>query len=337
MNWFMQNADPGVAANRPSSSSPAYADEDAENKGEKPEKPKAPKFVKTKAEHVRNEKWGGWAAIDFRPIQIRGPNYLTERVKIPTRAPIFYLQKVEVLSSGGTIPHISQRSWSWLSATHEKRKEAMRKLRADSNYVPKDAPKFSSSIDENDTKRLRIKDPDFIFVVNFIVPGNINFVCYLVRNVLDEKNECFTDNTPDKQLVDTEDDPNFDRAFERFIHGTEEFRHQKFKLIPTVVDGNYFVKTAVGNRPAIVGMKLTQKYFWSVEKNYFEVDIDVSSSQAGNSLFYLTSSYARHLVIDLTFLIESQEQDELPERVMGGVRCINFVLSEIDKADHTKD
>ena len=45
----------------------------------------------------------------------------------------------------------------------------------------------------------------------------------------------------------------------------------RFKLIPTVVEGPYIVRKAVGNKPALLGRKLNQRYFRG--SGYVETDV----------------------------------------------------------------
>jgi hypothetical protein len=99
---------------------------------------------------------------------------------------------------------------------------------------------------------------------------------------------------------------------------SDEYRNQRFKLIPGIVEGPWIVKRAVGNTPAIIGNKLTTTYHWG--PNYFEVDVDVGSSVAANAIWSLVRNYVRALVIDLAVLIEAKTEDELPEHIIGGLR-----------------
>ena len=57
-----------------------------------------------------------------------------------------------------------------------------------------------------------------------------------------------------------------------FVCGSDKYRNTHVKIIPAVVDGgNWLVRNAVGNRPAILGNKLTQTYHTDEKKNYLEV------------------------------------------------------------------
>lgn len=48
----------------------------------------------------------------------------------------------------------------------------------------------------------------------------------------------------------------------------------RFKLIPSIVEGPFIVKKAVGNKPALLGRKLRQRYFRG--PNYVETDVGES-------------------------------------------------------------
>lgn len=74
---------------------------------------------------------------------------------------------------------------------------------------------------------------------------------------------------------------------ERFWFGDDTFRNNRFKMIPIIVKGAWSIKTAVGQKPALTGTKLTQKYF--LGPNYLEVDIDISSSTVANTILGMVS------------------------------------------------
>jgi hypothetical protein len=75
-----------------------------------------------------------------------------------------------------------------------------------------------------------------------------------------------------------EADTPFGRIARPFFFGNDdEFRNNRFKLIPKIVEGNMVVKMAVKDTPTLIGNKLKQYYFKG--DNYFELDIDIGSSQ----------------------------------------------------------
>ena len=81
--------------------------------------------------------------------------------------------------------------------------------------------------------------------------------------------------------------------FGRFVHGTDEFRNARFKLIPHVALGPWVVQRAVGTKPLIVGKAL--KVAYHTKPNYMEVDIDIGSSTVANNVvrFVLGCAHAR--------------------------------------------
>lgn len=115
------------------------------------------------------------------------------------------------------------------------------------------------------------------------------------------------------------------------------------QIIPKIPEGNWLVKKTVGTTPAILGNKLTQVssrskrfvfsyhlrnpplmssstyqvYFEDPNRHFFEIDVDVSSTKVGGGILSMVKGHAKALLLDLNFLLESQEYDELPERLIG--------------------
>ena len=116
------------------------------------------------------------------------------------------------------------------------------------------------------------------------------------------------------------------KLLKRFCSGSDAFRNARFKLIPSVEVGSWFVKKAVGSRPAILGKAVKQRF--SKGKGYFEVDVDCNSSPAAGRVISVVKSYAKSLVVDLAFLIEAQNGDELPERLLGCARLSHIELDD---------
>jgi hypothetical protein len=59
-----------------------------------------------------------------------------------------------------------------------------------------------------------------------------------------------------------EADTPFGRVAYPFFYGNDdEFRNNRFKLIPKVIDGNMVVKMAVKDTPTLLGNKLKQYYY----------------------------------------------------------------------------
>ena len=72
--------------------------------------------------------------------------------------------------------------------------------------------------------------------------------------------------------------------------------------------------------------KLRQKFFRG--EDYLEVDVDCNSSPAAGRVISVVKSYAKSLVVDLAFLIEAQNGDELPERLLGCARLSHIELDD---------
>lgn len=56
------------------------------------------------------------------------------------------------------------------------------------------------------------------------------------------------------------------------------FDDSRFKLIPSVVSGPFIVRKAVGNKPALLGRKVSQRYFRG--PGYVETDVGEQAEQA---------------------------------------------------------
>lgn len=147
----------------------------------------------------------------------------------------------------------------------------------------------------------------FIFAVNLQIPGR-DYHHAIFYYVLD-------DPIPHGSLL------------HRFIHDDDDaFRNSRFKLINRIVRGPWIVRATVGNYAAcLLGKALTCHYIRG--PNYFEIDVDIGSSALANAILHLALGYVNSVTVDMAFLVEAQEEEELPERIMGAVR-----ISQIDMA-----
>ncbi|XP_031406341.1 protein ENHANCED DISEASE RESISTANCE 2-like isoform X2 [Punica granatum] len=116
------------------------------------------------------------------------------------------------------------------------------------------------------------------------------------------------------------DEPVLDGSLmDRFLRGDDGFRNSRLKLIANIVKGPWIVKKAVGEQAiCIIGRALTCKYFKA--DKFLEVDIDIGSSMMASAIVHLAFGYITTLTVDLAFLIESQTESELPEKILGAVR-----------------
>ncbi|XVE97523.1 hypothetical protein REPUB_Repub03eG0026900 [Reevesia pubescens] len=145
----------------------------------------------------------------------------------------------------------------------------------------------------------------FIFVLNLEVPAKPNYslVLYYAADRPVNKNSLLG----------------------KFVDGTDMFRDARFKLIPSIVEGYWMVKRAVGTKACLLGKAVTCKYFR--QDNFLEIDVDIGSSSVARSVIGLVLGYVTSLVVDLAILIEAKEEAELPEYILGTVR-LNHVRPE---------
>mmetsp|Transcript_10578 Transcript_10578/g.25851 ORF Transcript_10578/g.25851 Transcript_10578/m.25851 type:complete len:998 (+) Transcript_10578:119-3112(+) len=101
----------------------------------------------------------------------------------------------------------------------------------------------------------------------------------------------------------------------------------RFKFIPRVVSGPFIVRCAVKETPVIMGQKVEQKYF--SDSSYFEIDVHVDSSYAANAIIKLAHAYSVNIEVDMVWLLEAKEEEELPERLLAGARLSNVDFSKV--------
>nr|GMC61204.1 protein ENHANCED DISEASE RESISTANCE 2 [Ipomoea batatas] len=111
---------------------------------------------------------------------------------------------------------------------------------------------------------------------------------------------------------------NKDSLLGKFIDGTDLYRDSRFKLIPSIIEGYWMVKRAVGTKACLLGKAVTCKYLR--QDNFLEIDVDIGSSSVARSIIGLVLGYVTSLVVDLAILIEAKEEAELPEYILGTVR-----------------
>ncbi|CAK9882974.1 unnamed protein product [Sphagnum jensenii] len=114
---------------------------------------------------------------------------------------------------------------------------------------------------------------------------------------------------------------------DRFANGDDAFRNSRFKLIPSIVEGYWMVKRAVGTKACLLGRAVTCHYLR--EDNFLEIDVDIGSSSVARGVVGLVLGYLTNVVVDLAILIEAKGEQELPEYLLGTVR-INRI--EVDSA-----
>ncbi|EPS63274.1 hypothetical protein M569_11507, partial [Genlisea aurea] len=154
----------------------------------------------------------------------------------------------------------------------------------------------------------------FIVAVNLQVPGREHYsaVFYFSRKLDD--------------LIDSSP------LLYQFINGSDAFRNSRFKIVNKIVKGPWIVKTAVGNYSAcLLGRTLNCHYHRG--PNYLEIDVDIGSSAIATAILRLALGCVTSVTLDMGFLVESQREEELPERLFGAVRILQMEMSSATYVD----
>jgi len=80
-----------------------------------------------------------------------------------------------------------------------------------------------------------------------------------------------------------------------------------------------------------MGTKLKQYY--SRGDRYFELILDVSSSKIASHVVGLAKGFAKHLIVDMAFVLEGKQSDMLPERVLGCCRLMHVSFNNLRTID----
>jgi len=133
-----------------------------------------------------------------------------------------------------------------------------------------------------------------------------------------------------ERVLPVGEDPAFDNAFDRFRAGDADYRDAHFKFINKIVHGPQMVMSSVsqfgGEKPGLIGKKLTIQH--NEGANYLEIDMDVSSSSFAKMLQGVILKEFANIALKYVFIIEGQEEDELPERVLGGCFMQKCMINE---------
>lgn len=163
------------------------------------------------------------------------------------------------------------------------------------------------------------------FIVNFRLPwGNVVFTSEIPSKYLPflRHRYCPTSSTP----------PSMDGMSPqevctcRFLMGDDNHKSQTLKILPAVVKGPWIVKKVVDGKPAIVGSKLPTHYMYEPANpelglaEYLEMDLDIVASSAARGILSVAQRYTASLTLDLGFVIQGNDIDELPEQMLVAMR-----------------
>lgn len=144
----------------------------------------------------------------------------------------------------------------------------------------------------------------FIFAINFALPRApalapdeyVNIVMYYGR-------------------IGESDNAEWEALWARFLKMTPQQRGSRLKLLPVIVNGSQAFQNSIANKPAIIGNKL--KCSWFESANHLECIIEVGTSLLASQMWKLMLPQAKHLSMDMAWVIEGQTVDELPEVVVA--------------------
>mmetsp|Transcript_20061 Transcript_20061/g.28829 ORF Transcript_20061/g.28829 Transcript_20061/m.28829 type:complete len:350 (+) Transcript_20061:155-1204(+) len=220
---------------------------------------------------------GGWECSN-QLFDIRGPSYLYDNVKVASQAPLFHMRGVQMVGVNELRPHIALEPWT----------------------------AFPKEDDGNEW-----------LILNYMVPGRSPFqmICYYTASK--EAKRVISPTKGDSTCSTDEEQPTsegWENCLRKFWEADQEYCDARFKIIPNVASGPWLVRMAVGNKPALTGMKVKQLY--TRGDRFFEVDMDIGSSAVAARVLGLVRDFCSVLTVDVGVTIEGQSDEELPERVL---------------------
>jgi hypothetical protein len=124
----------------------------------------------------------------------------------------------------------------------------------------------------------------------------------------------------------------FRRAFGRFAGSTDHaFCAERLKFVFKVQNASAALRATIsmlgGERPVLIAKKLTTSFHRGA--NYLEVDQDVGSSKVASMLNGTMLKASGGMVVDMAWLCEAREEDELPECVLGALRYVQSSFADV--------
>lgn len=303
---------------------------------------------------IFNGAYGGWTESDWSQVSVRGKNYSSDRVKISAGPHLFRCEALHLFNTGAEkLYHISARSNSYANQRYQRLITQRAKLRGkpvvqDENLIETEADLLNPLI-----------------IINFVTPlgqnRNCNLVLYFTRRrhsaqskkcswtelgstntstpTQQQRNIMLTGSPSGKQKqhirtqsrhswYDSDRLHAFDILLKQLLDGSDLFRDTRLKCIPRVADGGWLAKKVVSGTPAILGQKIKQHYYRDVQRNYLEIDVDLNSSMVAGKILSVVNGQAASLVVDISFILQGELHNELPECLLSGVRLIHLKLDK---------
>lgn len=122
------------------------------------------------------------------------------------------------------------------------------------------------------------------------------------------------------------------KVLSRFLAAETADHRDLFKLVMSVEEGPWLVRRAVPATPAIIGRRVTMNTFY-VPGDHLEIVIDPTSTKAEHLATSVVMRSVSGLVVNMGSLIESRQEDELPESFLTCVMVRNLNPSRLFFAD----
>merc|ERR1719320_1873211 len=108
------------------------------------------------------------------------------------------------------------------------------------------------------------------------------------------------------------------RLIQKFIDSDDEYRNNRLKMIPRIIEGPWILKKSVKSVPVIIGKKLTMTYYRG--HDYLECDMLCDSNSMASWIITIAQSLTASIIVEIVWTVEGQVKEELPEHIFAGIR-----------------
>eukprot|EP01084_Bolivina_argentea_P090865 163638_1 len=295
--------------------------------------------------------WGGFDEPKANDFEVRGKNYLNDKIKYKSKASLFKLANLEFYEcSVSDSYHVATNRKSWYHKYNAK-------LPNDTFFLVYNMQLSSLNTAVVATFVIKTNQPKTQSQTELLINDDA-----LIDEMLNDLLECESDTDEEeveqtqtdkqkeeeehKTIVFTEEDiesiPNIqqivhnhgedkdkypwrprlgykpydDSIWQKFLNADELFINQRLKIIPKIVEGSWYF--TFPQRPALLGMKTPQRCYRG--SNYLEIDCEADHTLIASQITKAAYHISNYLVIDIMLTIEGQDENELPERCIGGFR-----------------
>lgn len=238
-----------------------------------------------------NNKDNSWSEPKAENFYIRGPNYLYDRAKIRSSQFLLPLRGAELFLTEDCPENIGR-----------------------SNAV------LQGTLREIPTFIINFRFPWGLLVLSFEIPSKFLPFLHIKYSKIDHAEKNNLQNIL-KDLSPSE------RTLCRFMMKDDKHKQTTLKLIPMVIEGPWVVRNIIAGKPVIIGNKLpTSFHFDAGDKSkgiaeYLEFDLDIgNSSRKAKSIVSTCKTYMKSITVDIGFVIQGNDRDELPEQMLGSAR-----------------